>query len=362
MYLKRTHFAWPLCCLLGLATPLHAQDIRFSGYGSVAMGTVIGNNDEPVIVDAVTEGEYDDDIRFQPESLIALRAQTDINDKITATLQLTGSGNRSRDAAFEWAYLSYKWRPETTIHAGRFRLPLFYYSDFLDTGFAYHWIRPPIDVYSIPDSTLEGANLVDTRYFNDVGVTTQIWYGAEGQSNDVFDSESVKNQGINVVVEYGWFKVRALYNTLTLRLDVNPIFIEIPVPPGYTFVDPPAVEDKFTFKSVGFMADYNALIFRSEFTQLDYGDLEEEKDSAYASVGYMIDQFTPHVTYSYADGLHEFETSTIGVRWDFMPAIALKFEYSNIHYETAGGVGVGGLVTPREYRTELVSAALDFVF
>lgn len=362
MYLKRTHFAWSLCCLLGWAVPSQAQDIRFSGYGTVAAGTVIGNNDEPVLVDPITNAVYDDDIRFQPESLIALRAQTDINDRITATLQLTGRGGSSGDAAFEWAYLSYKWTPETQINAGRFRLPLFYYSDFIDTGYAYHWVRPPIDVYSIPSSILEGVNLLNTHYFNDIGITTQIWYGSEGQSGSSIDSESVKNQGINVVLEYEWFKVRALYNTLTLRLDVKPIFIEIPVPPGYTFVDPPPAEADFTFKSVAFMADYDSLIFRSEYTQLDYGGLEEEKDSAYASVGYMIGQFTPHVTYSYTEGLHEYETNTVGVRWDFMPAVALKLEYSNIHYETEGGLGVTGLIAPSEYRTEMVSAALDFVF
>lgn len=362
MYLKRTLFWWPLICSLGWTAPLQAQEIRFSGFGSVAAGTVIGNDDEPVLIDPGTDAVYDDDIRFQPESLIALRAQTDINDRITATLQLTGRGGSSREAAFEWAYLTYKWTPETQVSGGRFRLPLFYYSDFLDTGYAYHWVRPPIDVYSIPDSTLEGINLINTTYLNDIGITTQVWYGAEGQSNDILDTETVKNRGINVVVEYEWFKLRALYNDLTFRLDVEPIFIEIPVPPGYTFADPPPVDAEFTFKSVGFMADYEALLFRSEYTHLDYGDLEEDKESAYASVGYMIGLFTPHYTYSYAKGLQEYETDTVGVRWDFMPAAALKLEYSNIHYETEGGIGIGGLLAPNEYRTELVSAALDFVF
>lgn len=355
-----TQFAFTslcLCSLLLFSGQTTALDVRFSGYGSIVAGTLIGEGDQPYIADAVSGGTYDGEIRFEPESLIALRAVGDINDDMTATVQIVGKGAEGSDAFIEWAYVSYQLTPETVINAGRFRLPLFYYSDFLDAAYAYHWIRPPVDTYGIPVSTLTGVNVVNTHYFNNVGLTTQIWYGAETDDAEQVVADITKSQGINLMVEYEWIRLRAVYHTLVLGIDPKPLLIN--TPGGLIQIDPDAFSIDITYKAAAFMVDYESFLWRSEFTEVDNGEKEK---SSYVSLGYQFGTLTPHYTYSKYEAVEEKQTHTVGLRWDFKPAAALKFEYSNFHYETEGGYTVVGPVDPNEYRSELISIALDFVF
>jgi len=338
-----------------IADNVSALDIQFSGYGTVAVGTVIGEGDEPYLVDPVSGGEYDDNIRFQPESMAALRTLSAINEKTTATIQFTAKGAEDSNAEVELAFISYLLNPETTVNGGRFRLPLFYYSDFLDAAYAYHWIRPPIDLYGIPTSTITGINIVNTRYFDAVGLTTQLWYGEHEKSEEDFFLDFTKSQGINVMLEYEWLRLRAVYHTLNIGIDVKPFLVD--TPGGLNRIDPDATVIRVEYMALGFMVDYDAFIWRSEYTRIDNESNVDIEESAYGSLGYLIGEFTPHYTYSYKDAAADTETHTIGVRWDFMPATAFKFEYSNFHYETDGGIAVGP-----EYRSELISIALDFVF
>lgn len=342
---------------LMVAMPLYAMDISFSGYGTAAVGSVIGNDDEPIVVDYLANGTYDSEIRFEPETLIAVRGTAAINEKLSATFQLTGKGAQKNAAVFEWGYASYKLTPETTVNMGRFRLPLFYYSDFIDTGYAYHWVRPPTNVYGLPVSTITGINLVNTHYFGALGLTSQVWYGAEKADEEDIVADITKSQGINLMIEYDWLRFRYVYHTLTLGIDPKALIAQ--TPGGLIQIDPDPFFNDIKYQSAALMVDYNAWLFRSEYTHIDTEGLEE---GAYASIGYLIGDFTPHITQSYRKTAEKRDTQIIGVRWDFTPGAALKFEYSNEHYKTDGGETLFGYIPPKEKRTELFVIALDFVF
>ncbi|HAG95094.1 MAG: hypothetical protein CMK83_16370 [Pseudomonadales bacterium] len=341
--------------LILTANHAHAVDIGFSGFGTVAAGKVTSEADPPVLVDPVSGAEYDNAIRFEPESLIALRAVSEVNDQVTATIQVIGKGAESSDADIEWAYATYRLSAETVFNAGRFRLPLFYYSDFLDAAYAYHWIRPPVDVYSIPASTLTGVNIFNTHYFHNVGLTTQIWYGAEEKEDDEVVADITKSQGINVILDYEWLRLRAVYHTIRISLDVKPILVSSAG--GLIQLDPEPSEGKVEYIALGFMADYGSLLWRSEFTHIDSVLNVDTEITGYASLGYMIGRFTPHYTYSFRDASPDTETHTVGVRWDFKQAAALKVEYSNSYQDGRDETPPTG-----ESRTEFISMALDFVF
>jgi len=345
------------CSLSLLSEQVLALDVSFNGYGSIVGGTLIGDNDTPIVADAVSNGTYDGEIRFEPESLIALRAVGKINDEMNAIVQITGKGAEGSDAFVEWAYVSYQLTPETVVNAGRFRLPLFYYSDFLDAAYAYHWIRPPIDTYGIPASTVTGVNVVNTHYLNEVGLTTQIWYGAESKDSADTFADITKSQGINLKLEYEWMQLRGVYHTLRLGLDPKPLSVNTPA--GPIQVDPEAFTTDVTYTAAAFMVDYESFIWRSEYTEVDDGNKSE---SGYVSLGYRIGSLIPHYTYSQFDSVEEKQTHTIGLRWNFKPAAALKLEYSDFDYKTEGSQTASGPVEKNEYTSKLVSVALDFLF
>lgn len=41
---------------------------------------------------------------------------------------------------------------------GRLRIPFFYYSEFLEVGYAYNWVRLPSDIYNISFSSFDGID------------------------------------------------------------------------------------------------------------------------------------------------------------------------------------------------------------
>ena len=119
----------------------YAADITWSGFASVAAGQTLGSDDAEYVVDNATGGAYDNTLRFLPESTMAIQAFAQVNESVSATVQAVakGSNEKSFDTSFEWAYATLVVTDNTKINFGRFRAPLFYYSDFLDTSYAYYW-------------------------------------------------------------------------------------------------------------------------------------------------------------------------------------------------------------------------------
>lgn len=56
---------------------------------------------------------------------------------------------------------------EWKLQIGRKRLPLYYYSDFQDVGYAYNTVRPSPDVYGWDIVNYNGASLSTTRSLGD---------------------------------------------------------------------------------------------------------------------------------------------------------------------------------------------------
>jgi hypothetical protein len=146
----------PICLISSVfcSAPVLAE-INITGFASINAGKVLSGSGVPQYVveptflaDYPLVSTYDEDIDFAPESLIGLQFSADLLDGLSVTAQLVSRGANDFKAKFEWAYVSYELNENWTIQAGRKRLPLFYYSDFFDVGYAYTWIRPPADNYT----------------------------------------------------------------------------------------------------------------------------------------------------------------------------------------------------------------------
>ena len=335
-----------LVSYLAFTAQAWATDIQFNGYGTVAAGKTLGDGDE-FLADAISRGSYDNELRFDQESMVAIRATAAVNERLDATLQISAKGAESNDALMELAFVAFQLNPTNVMHAGKFRLPLFYYSEFLDTGFAYHWIRPPTETYNIRADTVTGVDLVNTSYFGALGLTTQLWYGAEKTESKDIAADITKSQGISLMAEYKIFRLRALYHTASLELEFNPTTI---------------MASKSRYWGLAFMADWKQLLWRSEYSNLNISTADEDESRAYASIGYSLGNFIPHYTYSVSRSVENYTSHTAGVRWDFAPNSALKLEYTNQDYESKGGITLFGFQPPGAHRIDLISMALDFVF
>ena len=84
-----------------------------------------------------------------------------LGDDWAVTTQFVARGSNAWDLEAEWAYISFDASDERRLLFGRQRAPFYMYSDFLDVSYAYHWIKPPSGVYSLPFDVFDGINLFE---------------------------------------------------------------------------------------------------------------------------------------------------------------------------------------------------------
>ena len=371
-------------CAACLSAPSYAE-IRINGFASIVGGKTLDD-------DSSLYG-YDNDISFKNESVFALQLSADLQDKLSATAQIVARGENDFDAEFEWAYLTYEFTDELQLSAGKMRVPFYRYSDFLDVGYAYRWVRPPQSVYNIPFSTYEGLSLLHTSQLSDWDSTVQVIYGGYDGTIAVVsvngDTELNDIAGINWTLSYDWFSARAAY----FVADTS-IAIENDTPTGVAlneleealrnagFVDQAnniAVdEDDGSFLALGVSIDYNNLLFDAEYTEFEVDNSALAKQTQYyTSVGYRMDEWIVHLTYENNDDKHEsnrynalpavpplnqginlvLEGSkaksnvyTIGTRYDFHPSAALKVDFSRFKDDIS------------DTETDVIAVAVDLVF
>ena len=376
--MKKLSVAVAICAVL--ASSYASAEVRINGFASIIGGKSLDS-------DSTLYG-YDDDITFKNESVFALQLSADLHEKLTATAQIVARGENDFNAEFEWAYITYEFSDELQLSAGKMRAPFYKYSDFLDVGYAYRWVRPPKSVYGIPFSTYEGLSLVYSSQLGDWDSTLQGFYGAFEGDIDVFGTDlpaELNNfGGVNWNLSYDWFSARAAYIMVDTSISSNDSdliqLVGALSANGLTDTANDLItdEDKTTFVGVGFSIDYENFLFDAEYTQFEVEDsILAKQTQYYTSVGYRFDSVIVHFTYENNDDEHDssrFNTIesipslnaavngalesinaqsnvyTIGARYDFHPSAAFKIDFSRFEDD----------ITDTE--TDVVAIGVDLVF
>ena len=95
--------------LLVLPLSLGAMDFRVSGYGSIVGGKVISGDKDPsgeteFQIDFYDYAYYVEKWEWDKESLIALQLSADVNERLTATMQLVAKGADGWSPDIDWFY------------------------------------------------------------------------------------------------------------------------------------------------------------------------------------------------------------------------------------------------------------------
>ncbi|MCK9532110.1 MAG: hypothetical protein M0R77_16355 [Gammaproteobacteria bacterium] len=117
---------------------------------------------------------FTDQPRFDnTDSRLGLQFTGAINDRMSATAQLLARGRGSNNTIeTDWAFVSMDVAAQAQVRAGKLKFPTFLISDYYEVGYAYPWMRPPQEVYSLnPISTLVG---VDALYTPSLGGTSLL--------------------------------------------------------------------------------------------------------------------------------------------------------------------------------------------
>ncbi|SEG28357.1 hypothetical protein [Marinobacterium lutimaris] len=184
------------------------DNLRISGFGSIAL-TKGGDDDFGFRSNVSQEGEFGN-WSFRPDSVLGVQVDATFSDSLKGTLQLVGKDRPENglEESVEAAYLSYNIDPRWTLRAGRLGLDLLPMSEYENIGFAYDWVRPPVDYYGlIPFSYLDG---VDLRYSRPAGPGTLSAKLYAGKTKNVFES----------FYQHNFFELQPFYGA-SLRYELN---------------------------------------------------------------------------------------------------------------------------------------------
>ncbi len=358
------------CSFNYASTDIDDLTIKFSGFASVVTGATTDSDDSMVVESSgLNQTIYTQDAEFEPESTAGLQANAALENGLSVVFQFVARGVEEWGVETEWAYIGYEISESSRINTGRLRLPLYMYSDFLEVGYAYPWIRPPTTVYNGAPSSFDGITYLYNRYLGDWELNTQL----------TSDFNTV--HGANATLVYDWLSFRFTY--LESKISAGPPVIvnaawdlyELGLLPEIDDIDEILVRnEKVEFYGLGVKFEYGNYFVLTEYTEAHFQQgWIPDSENYYISAGMSFGDFLVHLTYGENESKSEYENLglppvateevpaiiaagvspadfgtyfpaanitkgffddqaskytniTLGLRYDFHPSAALKFE------------------------------------
>jgi opacity protein-like surface antigen len=380
----------------------------FSGFGSV--GVVHSDERQGDFTASIMKGNgAGRTASWSPHVDSKLGGQVDLNfnPRWSAVLQVVTEQHldNSYKPRVEWANVKYQVTPELALRVGRIALPMFIAADYRKVGYAYPWVRTPLEVYGVlPLGNSDGADLSWRWNGESLRSTTQVLYGRTDVP--LFDGARLRGHriaGLSHTVEQGALSARA--SVITSRLSVS-LFPELFDaldgfgPQGRDMARRLRIDDKrASAMSIGLNYDPGQWFAMAEAGRSKVDGYLGSTRSAYLSGGWRHRNLTPYATWarvwgrlpagaaalplaglpaSYAAAGATLNTavatmlravpsqSTLGagLRWDLASNLALKLQHERV--TTRSGSRGMFINTVRDYQSghtaQVTSAALDFVF
>lgn len=352
------------------------------------------------------------------DSNLGLQGGVQANEWLSATVQalVRKDGDEGFEPELAWAFVKAKLGEHLSVRVGRIGLPVFMISDYRNVGYANTLLRPPGEVYS--QVSFDNVDGIDATYRHSVGsfdLSAQLALGrtrAELSSgaNSVVHIDAKQIVALNLVAERGPLTLRfghaSSQISVTDSTGLNSVINGLrAVGAGFRF---PAlgqladslqvIDKKGTFTSVGLMLDHNDIVLQSEYARRRLDAYTAPTNSWYAMAGYRFGKVLPYVSHAKlsvagrvrntvpqacppgfpavctptlrqlsagVDALvnqqGEQSTDTIGVRWDFHRAAAVKLQLDRVRPKN----GIVSMIAPAPgFRGPVTvgAVAVDFVF
>lgn len=389
-YLKRQLFLTAVGGVLSISAM--AED-DFSVYGFINLGVSYLDHDY-VTIESYEAG---DPTFFKHDTMLGLQVSKPLTERTSATVQGVARGDNDLKIETSLAFVSHALNESTDLRFGRLRIPFFYYSEFIDVGYAYNWVRPSADVYAIPFDDFDGIDLTHRFSFADIDAQVQLNSGRREKKLDVFGEDYEANlkqiNGVSLTLFNGDFthRIGAQQTEMNLDSKVDPLLaqaIATGTPINTALTDAKQKRDTRRIdaaqtlaqlvvgKQLGITPDVlkdftlteQDAHFYNLATTYDNGDFSVVMEAIYLDYdsGLLVDNFawmggvaqrfddlTVHATYSSSrDRVEsgekgklqkalklqgEDDSVTLGVRYDLDAATALKFEMTHHDEETNRG-------------------------
>ncbi len=339
------------------------------------------------------------------DSRIGAQLTVKLAPRWSAVLQVIDEQNQDKhfQPSVEWANIKYQASADLALRFGRIALPTFIAADYRKIGYAYPWVRPPVEVYGA--LTLTNSDGVDATYrWHSHGVkhVTQAFLGSTAVRIPSIRMQARRLAGLTHSAEAGAASVRISVVSTELTTDLAaPLFDAMRQfgAQGVTLAERYAVVHKHAVElRIGASYDPGSWFAMGELGGFRSRSLLGRSTSMHASAGYRVGDFTPYVSYARirADAAAEpgldlarvapaqtpaaarlngelrallsaipiQRTVSIGARWDCATDLAVKLQFDRVKPED-GSRGLFVHLQPgfrSGHAINVASAVLDFVF
>ncbi len=133
-------------------SPIAAAEVQINGFASVVMGIDLEDDGKSQYGNRTVDNLQ--------ESKVALQWTADLEKGMRFVGQTMARGDAGTGFAlnYDWAYFDFNVGDSAKVKFGRLRIPFYKYSDYLDVGYAYHWISPPNSMYTLSFSNMDGVS------------------------------------------------------------------------------------------------------------------------------------------------------------------------------------------------------------
>ncbi len=361
-----------------------SAEIKISGYGSLIAGRTLGTVDDPLnpgekrdeilTADFYDVGQYDNEFSFTPESILALQLSTEIGKDLTVTAQLVAKGVDDFEPEFDWFYLTYQATEELSFMAGRRNIPMYYFSEFSEVGYAYPWMRPPSNLYWWQITQFNSVQATYEFPLGNYNNSVTFFHGNErSEDNKEMEYYDRLYGGNAVSVDELWTDITGFnWNLSGDIFDLRFVYFQNDrdretLQPDGTISD----YDPFsqTFLGIGGKVDVGKFTFLFDWNLVSYDDeFKTEFPTYLISAVYNVGEFQPYFVYSKADhertsgpnktkDLEEHYMVGVGIRYNLFSKASIKVQFDEF-------VDEGDEETGWAYHgdSQTITVGMDFIF
>jgi hypothetical protein len=373
--------------------------ITVSGFGT--LGAVQTRSDDLQFIRVGIEAPSKKTMGYGADTVLGIQTNFRLGDSAEAVLQVlsreTPKNNYTPRASL--AFLSFSPSPESTLRAGRLRLPMFMLSDSIDINYAHPWVRPPVEVYGLsPFSDLNGIDFLYRRRIGDLDVELHPYFGSSRLDIVETGRTSLSRlRGLNLGLSSGALTLHLGY--ARARLDVRwgdsyskPLLDALQSAPGNEglLAQMQGTNAATSFTSAGFQWDDQRWLLIGEYAARRAAAFVNSAHGWHLTAGYHIGPATPYVRIArtvqdrqvvsehFVAGEPELRGFNVarngaqrsigaGLRWDLRQNTAMKVEVARMRTDRdAWGsfFPIGDVATTRvsDRTTNTLSVSIDVVF
>jgi len=397
-------------------TPDDVGGLRLSGFGTLGASRVHAPAGWGFRRD-LTQSASDARWRTDVDSRLGVQANYALGERFELVGQVIARkrGTYSRDGdAVEWAYAGYRLNADWTLRAGRVNVDSFLMADYRNVGYGFPSARPPVDLYAVLPTTLDGVDLTRSWIQGDVQWRAKL---AMGRAS-IGDVDAGEPGDVHRIVafmgsrEEGGLLLRASF--ARMRIDMNPPveamdgllqLARLPMPAvaaqaSLLFDRAGARGHWGTFTELGLRHELANWQWSAELVRMEADPLIRQT-SAYVIVGRRWGGWTPFVGYgrthdampalavpdwqtalapllgtaaaAQAQELGSAATAAvnaaralqstrlIGVRWDMHPQAALKLQWERVDIRSIGS-SLWSRANGAPARAHVATVVVDFIF